>query len=128
MKTDASAQSADVSENRWSYDSFVNYDFFPSEQVPILIYFKETQTPQEKWGVGPGALANAPEALSRGAVPGQVHFFPAVGNVKQLKAGFESHNCAAIRAPEVKHVKKVTGSGGSGGFLGPGGFMNTKRD
>ena len=40
-------------ENRWTYDSFVNYDFFPAgwidqPQGPILIYFKETQTPQGK--------------------------------------------------------------------------------
>jgi hypothetical protein len=37
-------------ENRWTYDSFVNYDFFPAgwidqPQGPILVYFKETQTP-----------------------------------------------------------------------------------
>ena len=30
-------------ENKWSYDSFVNWDFFPSIQLPILVYFKETQ-------------------------------------------------------------------------------------
>ena len=40
-------------ENRWTYDSFVNYDFFPSgwidePQGPILVYFKETQTPSGK--------------------------------------------------------------------------------
>ena len=40
-------------ENRWTYDSFVNYDFFPAgwidePQGPILIYFKETQTPSGK--------------------------------------------------------------------------------
>ena len=28
------------------YDSFVNWDFFPSVQLPILVYFKETQTPK----------------------------------------------------------------------------------
>ena len=27
-------------ENLWAYKSFVNYDFFPSEQTPILVYFK----------------------------------------------------------------------------------------
>ena len=40
-------------ENRWTYDSFVNYDFFPEgwidePQGPILVYFKETQTPSGK--------------------------------------------------------------------------------
>jgi hypothetical protein len=40
-------------ENKWTYDSFVNYDFFPNgwidqPQGPILVYFKETQTPEGK--------------------------------------------------------------------------------
>ena len=40
-------------ENRWTYNSFVNYDFFPEgwidqPQGPILVYFKETQTPSGK--------------------------------------------------------------------------------
>ena len=30
-------------ENKWRYDSFVNWDFFPSIHLPILVYFKETQ-------------------------------------------------------------------------------------
>ena len=36
--------------NRWTYDSFVNWDFFPSEKFPILVYFKETQTPEVSFG------------------------------------------------------------------------------
>lgn len=32
--------------NRWDYDNFVNWDFFPNEQFPILVYFKENQTPE----------------------------------------------------------------------------------
>ena len=32
--------------NRWTYDSFVNWDFFPSVDYPVLVYFKESQTPQ----------------------------------------------------------------------------------
>lgn len=32
-------------ENRWSYDSFVNWEFFPNKAFPVLIYFKENQTP-----------------------------------------------------------------------------------
>lgn len=35
--------------NRWDYDKFVNWDFFPSVDFPILVYFKEVQTPK----VGP---------------------------------------------------------------------------
>jgi hypothetical protein len=42
--------------NRWDYDKFVNYDFFPSVDYPVLVYFKETQTPSEKWKDGPGGF------------------------------------------------------------------------
>jgi hypothetical protein len=72
--------------NRWNYDTFVNYDFFPSVDFPILVYFKETQTPPEKWGQGPGGLDKVGG--------GQVHFFPAIANVKQLKEQFEKRGCA----------------------------------
>lgn len=88
-------------ENRWTYDSFVNYDFFPKgwidqPQGPILVYFKETQTPQDKWKEGPGASANSDEALKDGAVPGQVHFFPALCNTKQLRAVWEKNDCGKL--------------------------------
>ena len=46
--------------NRWAYDTFVNYETFPKGwDVPILVYFKETQTPESQWGVGPGEMANS---------------------------------------------------------------------
>lgn len=50
-------------ENRWSYETFTNWKFFPSESVPILFYFKETQTKPE----------------------GQIHFFPVLCNAQQLR-------------------------------------------
>jgi len=64
-------------DNRWTYDSFVNYAFFPEgwidqPQGPILVYFKETQTPEAEWDVGPGKSANGADAIAKGAVPGQV--------------------------------------------------------
>ncbi|KAL7437411.1 hypothetical protein ACHAXM_005643 [Skeletonema potamos] len=83
-------------ENVWAFNSFVNYDVFPSRNFPILIYFKETQTPEEFWNVGPGEQANSEEALAKGAVRGQVHFFPAIGNTEQLIGGFEKHGCAKL--------------------------------
>lgn len=61
--------------NRWRYDAFVNYDFFPSVAFPILVYFKETQTSDE----------------------GQIHFFPAIANVQQLNEQFELRGCASVR-------------------------------
>ena len=61
-------------KNRWAYKSFVNYDFYPSAATPILVYFKETQTSDD----------------------GQIHFFPAIANVKQLKEQFELRGCAKV--------------------------------
>jgi hypothetical protein len=55
--------------NRWAYTSFVNWKFFPSLEVPILVYFKEIQT----------IKANGTNN------DGQIHFFPAVANCKQLR-------------------------------------------
>jgi hypothetical protein len=88
-------------ENRWTYDSFVNWEFFPkgwvdAPQGPILAYFKETQTPQEKWNEGPGKSANSDEAIANGAVPGQVHFFPVLCDAKQLRDEFQKRNCAKL--------------------------------
>mmetsp|Transcript_38352 Transcript_38352/g.92496 ORF Transcript_38352/g.92496 Transcript_38352/m.92496 type:complete len:229 (-) Transcript_38352:388-1074(-) len=65
--------------NRWAYTSFVNWDFYPSLEFPILVYFKETQTPQ-----------------SDGDSDGQIHFFPAIANCKQLKEQFELRGCTSV--------------------------------
>ncbi len=75
--------------NRWDYDTFVNWDFFPSVDYPILVYFKETQTPEEKWNEGPGQL-------DKSGNPGQIHFFPAIANVKQLQEQFKLRECAKL--------------------------------
>jgi hypothetical protein len=70
-------------ENRWTYGKFVNYEFFPKgwidqPQGPILVYFKENQTPSDKWGKSKN---------------GQIHFFPAMCDTKQLKAEWERRGC-----------------------------------
>lgn len=85
-------------KNRWAYKKFVNYDSFPKgwldqPQGPILVYFKETQTPSDKWNEGPGKDANSPDAIANGAKPGQVHFFPALCDTKALFAEFEKRGC-----------------------------------
>lgn len=49
-------------KNEWSYDSFVNWEFFPSKGFPVLVYFKESQTKPE----------------------GQIHFFPVLFQAKEL--------------------------------------------
>lgn len=75
--------------NRWKYKHFVNYSFFPSVHIPILVYFKETQTPQGKWVVGPGKYDHRNN--------GMVHFFPAFGNAYQIRDEFERRNLSKIR-------------------------------
>lgn len=74
--------------NSWKYDTFVNWDFFPSPAFPILVYFKETQTSDEKWDVGAGKLDESST--------GQIHFFPAIANCAELAAGFERNGCAKV--------------------------------
>jgi len=48
--------------NRWKYDTFTNWEMYPSPSLPILVYFKETQTIPE----------------------GQIHFFPVIMNGRKL--------------------------------------------
>jgi Protein of unknown function (DUF3119) len=89
--------------NRWDCSSIINYDFFPQSWVddfpgfPVLVYFKETQTPADKWNEGPGQYANDPSKIASGqAVAGQVHFFPAVCNAKQIRSEFAKRGCKKI--------------------------------
>jgi hypothetical protein len=37
------------SQNRWKYDRIITYGFYPSEEFPVICYFKETETPEWKW-------------------------------------------------------------------------------
>jgi NIMA (never in mitosis gene a)-related kinase len=74
-------------ENKWAYKSFQNYDFLPSPSFPILVYFREDQTPVE-------AREEAPIVVDD--LVGQVHFFPAIANTQQLTDGFAKHNCAKL--------------------------------
>jgi Protein of unknown function (DUF3119) len=90
-------------KNRWDCNAIVNYDFFPKGWIddnpigPILVYFRETQTPSDSWNSGPGKWANDPEKIARGeSVPGQVHFFPAVCNAKQIREEFAKRGCGKL--------------------------------
>lgn len=77
--------------NEWRYDSFVNWDFFPSIHLPILVYFKETQTPknmQIKGSIGSHQMDRRDN--------GQMHWFPAFANVRQLREQFEAHGCEKV--------------------------------
>ena len=77
--------------NEWRYDSFVNWDFFPSIHLPILVYFKETQTPKNMQIKGSLGFKQMDKRDN-----GQMHFFPAFANVSQLREGFEEHKCIKI--------------------------------
>jgi hypothetical protein len=82
--------------NCWACDTIVNYDFFPaidsSPVGPILVYFKETQTPSESWNDGPGAIANSGEDK----VQGQVHFLPAICSSEQIQEEFAKRGCGKV--------------------------------
>lgn len=45
-------------ENKWAFKSFANWAFLPSQEFPILVYFKETQTPRENWVEAPIVVDN----------------------------------------------------------------------
>ena len=88
-------------ENKWACSTVVNWEFFPAALVeftgqPILVYFKETTTPRDKWDEGPGQFANSEAALAAGAVAGQVHFFPAIVNKAEIERLFVEQGCAKI--------------------------------
>uniref|UniRef100_A0A7R9ZSX1 Uncharacterized protein n=1 Tax=Craspedostauros australis TaxID=1486917 RepID=A0A7R9ZSX1_9STRA len=73
--------------NSWKYESFVNWSFLPSKQFPILVYFRETQTPVDM-------REDAPIVVDD--LDGQVHFFPSISNAQQLEDGFLRYNCKKL--------------------------------
>mmetsp|Transcript_10515 Transcript_10515/g.12942 ORF Transcript_10515/g.12942 Transcript_10515/m.12942 type:complete len:230 (-) Transcript_10515:119-808(-) len=90
VKSDGSSLGENVvvgGENKWAYSSFKNWDFLPSADFPILVYFREDQTP----------VANREDApIVVDDLEGQVHFFPAIANSQQLEKGFLTHNCERV--------------------------------
>lgn len=55
--------------NRWNYTAVTDWFFIPSRNFPVLMYFKEVQTP--------GSTDNGRN--------GQIHFFPVVMDSQQLE-------------------------------------------
>jgi Protein of unknown function (DUF3119) len=74
-------------ENKWAYSTFENWAFLPSEDLPILVYFRETQTPVENRAEAPIVVDN---------LDGQAHFFPSISNAQQLKQSFVTHGCKKL--------------------------------
>lgn len=81
-------------KNYWEYDKIVNYGFFPSIEYPVIVYFKETQTPPEKWNRWFAAFD------SYGG--GQPHFFPGIVDVQKFKEEMEA------RGAKRKPVKSLS--------------------
>jgi len=77
-------------ENKWKYTSFQNYNYLPSSKFPILVYFREDQTPIENREEIDASI------LQVDTLEGQVHYFPAISNTQQLTNEFQKHNCAHI--------------------------------
>lgn len=47
-KLESSGENAFVGgQSRWNYDTWTNWEVYPSEALPVLFYFKETQTKPE---------------------------------------------------------------------------------
>lgn len=86
--------------NRWKYDSIVNYGFFPSLDYPLIVYFKETETPPSQWNKWFAALDFFNDL-------GQPHFFPGICNARQFKNEMERRGVKRkvvqlYKKPEVK--------------------------
>ena len=86
-------------DNDWKYKSFVNWDFLPSEDFPILVYFKETQTPES-------VRVEAPIVVDY--LPGQAHFFPAIARADLLKENFIKNGCLKAATGESQVSVKAT--------------------
>ena len=88
-------------ENKWAYKSFVNWQFLPSKEFPILVYFKETQTPSSD-------RVDAPIVVDK--LEGQAHFFPAIANTEILEREFISHQCKQLEnnIAKIDPSKRIT--------------------
>jgi len=88
--------------NRWKYDTIINYGFFPSEEFPVICYFKETETPEWKWNrwfAGFDSYGN-----------GQPHFFPGICNVKKFKEQMELRGVKRKSIPTFKSTAESSKS------------------
>mmetsp|Transcript_27579 Transcript_27579/g.38985 ORF Transcript_27579/g.38985 Transcript_27579/m.38985 type:complete len:250 (+) Transcript_27579:71-820(+) len=83
--------------NRWKYDTITNWDFFPSIEYPVIVYFKETETPESQWNKWFAAF----DSYGRG----QPHFFPGIVNVHQFKEQMELRGSKRKEIPSMKKNK-----------------------
>jgi len=84
--------------NRWKYDSIINWGIFPSLEYPVIIYFKETETPKEQWGKWFAAFDSYGN--------GQPHFFPGLANARQFKEQMELRGVKRKEIPTFKSMRQ----------------------
>lgn len=84
--------------NRWKYDNIINWGIYPSLEYPVIIYFKETETPKEQWGKWFAAFDSYGN--------GQPHFFPGIANARQFKEQMELRGIARKEIPTFKSTRQ----------------------
>jgi hypothetical protein len=84
--------------NRWKYDTITNWNFFPSLEYPVIVYFKETETPVEQWDKWFAAF----DAYGKG----QPHFFPGIANARQFKKQMELRGVKRRPIKSLRDIKK----------------------
>lgn len=79
-------------------DRIINYEIFPHERLPLVLYLKETETSPDRWYSDPiGKWANSADRIvNHGAVPGKVHLLPLFGNMRQLKYELDRRDCKRV--------------------------------
>ena len=79
--------------NRWYYKDITDVAFWPSEQFPFIVYFKETATDCNEDGRFGwwGRFAELHDPTAHGVVAGQPHFMPGLFNVKEFVTILKSH-------------------------------------
>jgi Protein of unknown function (DUF3119) len=84
--------------NRWKYDNITNWSFFPSLDYPLIVYFKETETPMEEWEKWHAIFDTYGE--------GQPHFFPGIVNARQMKEQMEMRGVKRKQVAAFKSMRQ----------------------
>ena len=69
---------------RWTYNKIAEYKVFPSEDIPLLLYFKETHTPEEKRVAAP---------ITVSATAGQRYVYPIIVKPIESTIYLSTHVC-----------------------------------
>jgi hypothetical protein len=78
-----------------SFSLSLSTGFYPSLEVPVICYFKETETPKKQWDKWFAAFDYDNKR-------GQPHFFPGICNVRQFKEQMELRGVKREPIPSYK--------------------------